>query len=771
MHKAKNMMMLCGVFDRKSQLGCFDICSIIAYNLKMFFFCKVIANFFLLLLLGQVTFYNLSEAQNHFPQNDDPDVPWQITADEIEYDHNNNQYIAIGKVNIKKNKTNVSADLIRFDHKNMKAYAKGNVILTDGKDIISGTSLEMNLETELGTVYDGVIFFKETNFYIKGYKIHKVGINSYTAEKATISTCNGNNKAWRITGRNLKVTIEGYGSIKHATFWAKNIPAFYSPYLFFPVKQKRQSGLLKPEFHLSDRKGFEYIQPVYWAINDSSDATFYWHFMANRGNKLGVEYRYLLNSESKATIMYDYLHDKKIDDGTEDKVGYDDDNVNRLNSDRYWLRMKLNHALPFNFYAKLDLDIVSDQDYLREFKGGYTGFRKTDKYFLDNFGRDITAYDTTNRKNKLGINKTWSKGVLNADVVWYDNVLAKQDKQENGTLQKIPWINFQMPRLKMLMLPFYYNFVGEYIRFYREEGLKGHRADIYPTIFLPLQLKNYFVFEPSIGIRHTTWYLDKQKNVSIETEKFLNRDIYNIKLDISSRFFKIYHTNIKNIDRVKHTLTPNITYQYTPEKTQDNFPAFDGIDRIEKTSLLTYSITSTLTSRSKLKKNGNDKTAKHIPYKYSYNQFFRFKMQQSYDLNKAKEDDDPEPFLPILSEIEFSPHKYFALTSDAQWSMYTKDTLISYNVKADFWDQRDDKLFIEYRYMRDTSESINTSLWLKISEKISVDFGFEKNMFDGKMIKSNVGFLYNAQCWALGIRYTKEEDDQKYSFLVELHGL
>ena len=91
---------------------------------------------------------------------------------------------------------------------------------------------------------------------------------------------------WKITGKNMTVTIEGYGTIHHAALWAKQVPVLYSPYLIFPAKTERQSGLLVPEAGYSERNGFQFSQPFYWAINDQSDATFTFEHIANRGEKI-----------------------------------------------------------------------------------------------------------------------------------------------------------------------------------------------------------------------------------------------------------------------------------------------------------------------------------------------------------------------------------------------------------------------------------------------------------------------------------------------------
>ena len=722
--------------------------------------------------------YVLAEGEFQLPK-DDPTVPWHIVADEIQYDDNANQYIAKGNVTITKQDKNLSADYVRFDQKYMKAFADGHVIMIVGQDILTGSRMEVDLNTETGTVYNGTIFFQENHFYIKGDKINKIGKNSYTADKASITTCDGDRPAWKITGRNLKITIEGYGFVKHAALWTKEIPVLYTPFLFFPAKLKRQSGLLPPQIGYSDRKGAEYIQPFYWAINPSSDATFYVDYMAHRGEKLGLEYRYVLSESSKGTLMYDFLDDEKVDDGSlgsSEKWGYEDDNFLRPNSSRYWFRMKHDQALPFDFSARLDLDIVSDQDYLHEFKDGLTGFKETDAYFLRTFGRDLDDYDDPVRTNSLNLNRIWPAYSLNAELLWYDNVINRRWKDTDTTLQRLPFIEFDGTKQRIFDSSFYFDLGSEYTYFYREDGARGHRMNVYPRFYLPYQYKNYFTIEPSMGVRGTAWHLDKDE-YSPSDKKTQNRQMYDTKLDLFSEMYHIFNVNGKSIQKIRHTIRPQIIWDYVPKKDQDRYPLFDDLDRIEKQNLITFSITNTLTSKSKVNRpkretniidrpNGHE--SYHLP-SYVYNRFCRFKLEQSYDINKEK-DNDPEPFSPIYAELEVIPGRYFSIDADAEWSHYDNE-FRSHNIELNLWDNRGDKLFLEYRYTIHESESIYTDFLLKLSDRLSAYAEYERDIFNGRVIEYGLGFLYERQCWSLNFNLIKDENDYKYQFMIKLFGI
>ena len=712
------------------------------------------------------------------PFQDDAKVPWHIVADEMNYDDQGKVYIGRGNVVITKKDKNLNADYVRFNQNTMDVFAEGHVVMTVGENIITGTSMEMNLETETGTIYNGTIFIDENHFYITGDKIQKVGKDAYAADKASISTCDGDSPAWKITGRNLKVTVEGYGFVKHAALWAKKVPVLYTPFLVFPVKLKRQTGLLAPQFGYSDRKGGEYIQPFFWAINESSDATFYSHYMGSRGEKLGMEYRYVLDEQSKGTLMVDFLDDRQVDDGSPDseKWGYAGDGVLRPNSDRYWFRMKHDQALPKGFFARLDIDVVSDQDYLHEFKDGYTGFDETEAYYLNEFGRGFDAYDDPVRLNRFNVNKNWPLYSLNAELRWYDDVIKRRQEETDTTLQRLPTITFNGSKQSISTSPFYFDLASEYTYFYSEDGPRDHRADVHPRFYLPYSSKSYFTIEPSVGLRETIWYVDKKGNQTSD-KKTLTRELYDIKVDLFSDVYHVFNLGGKSVERIKHNIRPQITYDYIPEKDQSELPSLDEIDRIAKVNLITYSLTNTLTSKSRrnTKKNKNHPSDKPVgdsgyePPIYGYNEFLRFKLQQSYDINKEKED-DPEPFSPIHGELELYPARYFSVNADADWSHYDSN-FRSRNLAASFWDMRGDKLSVDYRYQKDISETVYTNLELKVSDRLSIHGEHERNIFDGKDLKYGVGFLYETQCWSFDFNFTKEEEDLGFTFLIRLFGI
>ncbi len=438
--------------------------------------------------------------------------------------------------------------------------------------------------------------------------------------------------------------------------------------------------------------------------------------------------------------------------------------------------MKHDQALPHGFFARLDIDYLSDQDYLNEFKDGYTGFSETDEYYIKEFGRGFDAYDDPVRLNRFNVNRSWSLYSLNAELRWYDDVIKRRQEETDTTLQRLPVITFNGSKQKISTSPFYFDIGSEYTYFYSEDGPRNHRMDIHPRSYLPYNFRNYFTIEPSVGLRETIWHFDKEEYSSSD-KKTLTRELYDIKVDLFSEVFHVFNIEGKRVERIKHTIRPNIIYDYIPEKDQSELPSLDGIDQIARNHLITYSLTNTLTSKSKKitgqKSVGPTDTPKGDggvdPPSYAYNEFFRFKLQQTYDINKEKED-DPEPFSPIHGELELYPVRYFSITADADWSHYDSN-FRSRNVAATFWDMRGDRLLVDHRYQRDTSETVYTNLGIKISDRLSVRGEYERNIFDSKDLKHGFGFLYETQCWAFDFNLTKEGDDLGFNFMIRLFGI
>ena len=747
--------------------------------------------------LGQFLFAVNAAAQVDQDQiNDaiqDPDIPWNLEADEIDYDQEADEYIARGNVLIYKGNIRLLADYVRFDHKNMQAYAEGDVVLTNGLDILNGTSIDIDLEKQIGSVENGYLFIEKNNYHITGDLIKKVGENTYTIDQATLTTCDGEKPDWKLTGKNLKIKDDGGGSAQHVTMYARRMPLLYTPYFYYPARKDRQTGLLWPQGGYSDRWGTNYNQPFFWAIDKSSDATIYYQYMNFRNPRLGVEYRYQLDDYSKGTWQLDGFVDKQIDDGEGDnseRWGFEDGAVDilRKNEDRYWLRGSHRQKLPYDIRGSLDVDLVSDQDYTREFENGHMGWADAKEYFDKEFNRDLDDFNDTTRTNRLNLNKIWPKYSLNAQLRYdLDSTIRNTDLPDD-TLQQLPLIEFDAVKQRISTSPLFYNLNSEYVYYWSVDGQRTQRVDLFPRLYLPLQLKPFITLEPSVGLRGTFWRVDDDE-FGPKDKTYYDRELFDTRLDLFSELYSVYNVKRSNIDSIKNTIRPRITHEFIPEVGQDDLPKFDSTDRIDNQNLLTYSLTNTLTS--KTLKEGTfaidrriDETTQTVidsPGDTNYSDFLRFKLEQSYDIKEATQSDSNKPFSPILAELDLFPGKYFSADIDALWSVYDWKFL-SHNIAAIFWNLRGDRFRVEYRFTTDSdeinfnqAESLYADLRVKVTDRLILSANYEHNFLDNTRVQTGLGLFYKAQCWSFDGRIVDRPSfnstNISYEFTINLFGL
>jgi LPS-assembly protein len=559
----------------------------------------------------------------------------------------------------------------------------------------------------------------------------------------------------------------------------------------------------------SMRKGLNYEQPFFWAINDQSDMTVNYNYMEQRGHQFGLEYRYLLSPDAKGIMMFDWLDDTKVDDGfgdNSDRWGFTDDTSVtdhfRPNNERYWLRMKHDQPLFAGYTAKLDLDVVSDQDYLPEFKKTNTGFLSSQEAYQNFFGRDFDDYTDTTRKNTLNISKTWTHYNFNAGTRWTDDVVNRNDEnRDDSTVQYLPSIDFNSSKHRLGKTPLNLALNSQYTYLYRQDSIGrrtttgSHRMDLYPRIYLPFSLGNYLNIEPSFGARETAWLPINDDDPDAKENETLNRELWDARLDISNAFYRIFRPKIGTIDRIKHDIKPKITYQYLPRMNQDDYPHFDTVDRIPSKNSITYSLTNTLTYRKQAPLPVKDNTPKNPTVAPIYHQFARIYLEQSYDLSDGKdpykclqynEDSDINeeycddyPFSELYGRLEVTPQQFLSLDADAKWSVYDGQFKTG-NLALNIWNQRQDRLKLEYRFAEQTTqpnakdntkESFYTNAILRLTNQLSLFGLWERDLYTDTELEYGGGFIYASQCWSIEAAHTVESNDHRYFLTIELYGL
>ena len=706
-----------------------------------------------------------------FTSQDKKGSAYRLRADHFSYDERQDIYTASGNVILHARGSIIFADQIRLDGATKEAIAEGDVRIEQGRDWLEGERGYLDLEQETGVVEFGRGFLADGHFYFSGALVEKLGPQTYHVRDGTFTTCDGEEPSWHFRTSDLKVTVEGYGIAKHTSFHLGRTPILYSPYLTFPAMTKRKTGLLMPRFGTGERLGYNFDIPFFWAISRSTDATIYSHYMSKRGLMIGPEFRYAFSDSSKGELRFNYLDDEASESRLREENYESAAGLRRITRDRWWWRSKQDFVLPYQVQGNLDLDIVSDPDYLRTFTTGYSSWRESDRKFGETFDRGLLNDETvTTRESLLLLNKYWATQSANFELHYFQNLNNDEDET---TLQQLPVINYSASRQPLLGGPFFIDADVGYVSYWRPEGTKGNRLNGTPRLSLPLRRGGYLELEPYVGFRETLYLIDhydESADSKVREKTFQSREIFETGVEGSTEIVRIFDMGGETWTKSKHTVRPNILYEYRPEVSQSNLPYFDATDRINSRNRLTYSLTNFFSARL-------DKS----PDQVQYSDVARLQLRQYYDISQPEGGaDDPSttrkrPFSNLFMQLDLNPSHYITLTYKNELSLYDEE-FKRHNLLTSLRDKRGDSLHIDYQRQLDQDgktllDEIDAKLGLQLWEGVSLNMRYDYRLDTNEKIQNEYNLIIMRQCWGISFSYVDKPDDQRFAVGIRLYGV
>jgi len=641
----------------------------------------------------------------------------------------------------------VKADWMVYDVDLQSIKVKGNVEISSEDDQLLANEGTLNLATETGKFTDATILQEEYSMHLEGASIEKTGFDTYRIVDGWIITCKveeGETPPWSFSSSNVEIKQGGYAVLRHAKFNIKNIPIFYSPYLVVPIKNTRQSGFTFPEFSSSSNSGFGLNVPYFWNISDSADATFYPKYMQKRGFMPGVEFRYIESTTGKGSFNADYLSDEL---SPEDEPDLTHDNI-----DRYWLRGKMDHTFAGSWQSRLDIDIVSDQDYLTEFESGSTGFDHSQDLYLDAFGRGFQNQTETRRTNSFRTLRSWSGMSLTADL----NAINEADTFASDTdtpLMKLPGIDFS-GAIPVGESDLTFDWNADYANYWREDGVGGHRFDIRPSIATPIPLSPYLESRAEFAIRDTFYSVNTYGDAEWTEDDTLNRLLPEFETEVATTLERNFLSKESSTSGFSHQIRPYIRYNYINDDDQDDLPDFDSVDFVEDVNAISYGFDNFFNMFS----TGPDDKENIRDYGY-------FKIQQAYDLRSEFSD---EPFSDIDAKLLLYPSKKSTISYKTFYDVYDSN-FNSHNFEARYTNSRGDNFNLEYSFNDEIDiEQINGIIRTQIIGPWFAGAEVEHSISLDDTIKANGSLTYKAPCWSVKFETQYTQLDTTYLLMFNL---
>ncbi|SEJ89609.1 LPS-assembly protein LptD [Pseudomonas sp. NFR16] len=505
------------------------------------------------------------------------DAPTFIGAKASRYQQDEQIATLAGDVVMRQGSMQVQADEASLHQAENRGELNGDVRLRDNGALIVGDHAEVQLDTGEAKVDNAEYVLHKSNVRGNALYARRAENAIIRLKDGTYTTCEPNSNAWTVKGNNITLNpATGFGTATNATLRVKDIPILYTPYIYFPIDDRRQSGFLPPTIGASSDTGFSLLTPYYFNLAPNYDATLYPTYMAKRGLLLEGEFRYLTKS-SEGQFGAAYLNDDN--DDRKQETDYKDT--------RWMINWQNRSGLDDRLLATVDYTKVSDPYYFNDLKSGQEG---------------VNTNDYLNQQGMLTYRGEGYTGRLNV-----------QQYQLTSVSRITPY--GRLPQLKLDgTLPFRpeglkFDYSTELVRFDRdlhdgnfsdEDGnveprldnnvaglarANGDRLNLAPSISLPLT-SSYGFLTPKLKYVYTQYDLDldsqgkqdlltNRNNASVLGESYdsnVNRSVPIFSVDSGLYFDRNTQWFGKDY---RQTLEPRLFYLYVPYKDQKDIPVFD----------------------------------------------------------------------------------------------------------------------------------------------------------------------------------------------------
>lgn len=459
-----------------------------------------------------------------------------ITSDRLEYFGETKKYVATGSATVEKGGAVLKSDEITFHEDTSDAIAVGGVRYEDPDASIKAAKAEMNLDAKTGTLFDAEVLYKKYNYHIRGKEIEKRAEDYYYSQDATFTTCDAPVPDWCFKGKDVDAVAEKKVVARNTTFRIKDLPVFYTPYLYAPLMRERQTGFLIPVVSNSTTRGVSLTLPFYWAIAENRDATVTLDAYSKRGIGIGLEYRFVEPGGATGNWWAYHIRDTELE------------------KDFWEVRGLYENRHPDGLGGYLNVNYVNDKEFYQQ----YSTRREI---------RTLRYLESTGELNLP----------LNDSRLYLLSQYWKDLRNDTSVVpQKLPEAGYVLNYTPLG--DFMFTAAINAANLWREKGTSAARVDIYPRILN--SLGKDVVLTQSVALRETAYSFYKDQ----DEDNFKQRGAFEYDAILHTRLYKTYSS-------FTHVIEPAVRYHFI-YSSSGNLPLFDSTELFGKTSNIELSVLS-----------------------------------------------------------------------------------------------------------------------------------------------------------------------------------
>ncbi|MAK43891.1 LPS-assembly protein LptD [uncultured Spongiibacter sp.] len=664
------------------------------------------------------------------------EAPLVVSADTIE--SVGDRATMSGDVQLRKGNLSLDAGYARYRRSDSSVMLRDSVVLRQPGFMLRGQSAELDTNQGLGELLEAEILSYQTGARGSAGRIARPAFDRFELEAASYTQCTPDNETWSLHAKSIELDYDsGRGVARGATVRIYDVPVFYTPYLNFPVDDRRSTGFLFPTLGFSNNS-LDISTPYYLNLAPNYDLTLAPRYIETRGEALEGEFRYL-NKYSEWSINGSYLPDDQT-----------------KKDDRWLLGIAEQGFMGESWYSKVDYTRVSD-----------------DSYFDDLGLANLAVKRSThlNQKAELGyLGDNWS-GHL--EVQRYQTIAAVDDPY-----QKLPQLtlNYQSPARNFQLEP---SLEFEYSRFDHRDAVSdggnkitGQRVYGAAGVSLPMRWRWGFI-EPALKSRHVAYELEDADKIGVND----NPSASSNQLSVDAGLF--FERELQLADKaLTQTLEPRIYYRNAEYEDQSDQPDFDS-------AALTFTYQqlfrdTRFTGHDRL--GDADQLAIGVSSRFIDNnlgrEFLSFSLGQLYYFEEGRVQlpGDPErksSNSDIASQLRWSPSNRHSVNADLLYDA-RQGTLNQSNLR--YHRRNDDGSVINLGYsirregnqfggLENDVRQVDASIAMPLNNQWKLFAKTQYDLEDNRSVENLIGAEYQNCCWLTRIVYQQalEPDDNSRS--------
>ena len=694
-------------------------------------------------------------------------LPVYASAESSRFEQGSQTGVLEGDVLMRQGRLQARADQASFDQANSSARLEGNVRLRDQGVLVLGDQASMRIdngETRIDNV-DYVIHDARARGTADKLMRRDDGIIVMT--DGSYTTCEPGENTWSLHSKDIELDRDkGWGEAKHVVLKVKDVPVFYTPYIYFPLDDRRQTGLLTPSFSQSTDNGTEIETPYYINIAPDYDATLYPRYMSERGLQMEGEFRYL-KPDNEGSLSAAYLNDSKF------------------NENRWLYGWQHEGGMSSRWATEVDFTDISDPFYFQDLNSAldvtsdtYVNQRAAVTYRGDGWRfqaavhgyelatiTSLTPYQRLPQLRLDGADWLGDTGLrfgYNAEYTYFDRDL------DSGFITGENGIQFDSAGNAILTPD--ENLIGL-------QRATGHRVSVSPSLSYPW--RNSFAFvTPSVRVQSTYYDLDFDARSGDGFNYGNANTTPSSTIPITSLDSGLYFDRETSWfgNNLRQTLEPRAFYLYAPDEDQNDQPLFDtnentfsynslfrddrfsGNDRVGDANQLALGVTSRA-----LEEDGTERARGSLGQVF----YFRDRNVQLLEQDGTKPDADTSSSSAYAAELMYRVSDAWRLNADMLWDPDNSGSDAG-SFMANYQPEPRKILNMGYRYRnnintfnaltgsfdRDVDRRIDQSdmsfMW-PLNPQWSLIGRWQHDFADDRTLEALGGLEYDSCCWKLRV--------------------